>query len=72
MVEMNKIHVPLLMLGGTVDSISSPELMLRSLRAVKDSRLVLFEGVDHQDLTRKCRREYVAEIMAFCKTRHLI
>lgn len=70
--EMSKIHVPLLMLGGSADPISSPELMLRSLRAVKDSKLVLFEGVDHQDLTRKCRKEYVAEIVAFCKTRHLI
>ena len=28
--------------------------------------------VDHQDLTRKCRKEYVAEIMAFCRTRGLI
>ena len=35
----------------TADSISSPELMLRSLRAVKGSKLVLFEGVDHRDLT---------------------
>lgn len=70
--ELEKIHVPLLMLGGSADPISPPELMLRSLRAVKGSRLVIFEGVDHQDLTRKCRKEYVEEIMAFCKTKHLI
>lgn len=69
---MSKIHIPLLMLGGSADPISPPELMLRSLNAVKDSRLVIFQGVDHQDLTRKCRKEYVAEIMTFCKTRHLI
>lgn len=70
--ELEKIHIPLLMLGGTADSISTPELMLRTLKAVKNSRLVLFEGVDHQDLTRKCRKEYVEEIMAFCRTKNLI
>lgn len=69
---MSKIKVPLLMLGGSDDTISTPELMLRSLRAVKNSELVLFEGVDHQDLTKKCRKEYVAEIVNFCKMRHLI
>ena len=69
---MSQIRIPLLMLGGSADPISPPELMLRSLNAVKNSRLVIFQGVDHQDLTRKCRKEYVAEIMAFCKTRHLI
>ncbi|MBS5546755.1 MAG: alpha/beta hydrolase [Lachnospiraceae bacterium] len=69
---MGKIQVPLLMLGGSADVISTPELMLRSLRAVKNSQLVLFEGVDHQDLTKKCRKEYVAEIVNFCRMRHLI
>ncbi len=69
---MSNINVPLLMLGGSADPISTPEMMLRSLRAVKQSKLVLFEGIDHQDLTRKCRKEYVAEIMTFCKTKNLI
>ena len=70
--ELQKIQIPLLMLGGTADTVSPPELMVRTLKAVKGSRLVLFEGVEHQDLTRKCRKEYVEEIMAFCRTKHLI
>lgn len=70
--ELRKIKIPLLMLGGSADPISPPELMFRTLNAVKDSRLVIFEGVDHQDLTRKCRKEYVEEIMAFCRTKQLI
>ncbi len=70
--ELRKIKIPLLMLGGSADPISPPDLMFRTLNAVKDSRLVIFEGVDHQDLTRKCRKEYVEEIMAFCRTKQLI
>ena len=69
---LSTIKTPLLMFGGTADPVSPPDVMVRSLCAVKNSQLILFEGVDHQDLTKKCRREYVAEIVTFCKTRHLI
>lgn len=69
---LSTIKTPLLMFGGTADPVSPPDVMIRSLCAVKNSQLILFEGVDHQDLTKKCRREYVAEIVTFCKTRHLI
>lgn len=70
--ELNKIKVPLLMFGGTDDVISTPELMLRTLRAVKDSELVLFEGIDHTNLVHKFRKEYVTHIMAFLKARDLL
>lgn len=69
---LEQIHVPLLMFGGTDDAISTPELMLRTLKAVKGSELVLFEGVDHVNLVHRFRKEYVAHIMAFLKVRGLI
>lgn len=69
---LGKINVPVLMLGGSDDVISSPELMLRTLHAVKGSELVLFEGVDHVNLVHRFRKEYVAHIMAFLQSRKLI
>lgn len=66
------ITVPTIMMGGTEDNISSPELMLRTLRALKGSKLVLHQGVDHVDLPIKCREDYVGDIMAFCQERGLL
>ncbi|MBR6207891.1 MAG: alpha/beta hydrolase [Oscillospiraceae bacterium] len=69
---LGTIHVPTIMLGGTADTISGPELMVRTLRALKDSKLVLYHGVDHVDLPIKMKDEYVGDIMAFCNERGLI
>jgi len=69
---LSTIRTPILMLGGTQDTISSPDLMLRSLCAVKGSELILFEGVDHVDLPKKFRKEYVKAITGYCQVKHLI
>ena len=69
---LGRITVPTIMMGGTEDNISSPELMLRTLRALKGSKLVLHQGVDHVDLPIKCREDYVRDIMAFCQERGLL
>ena len=69
---LGRITVPTIMMGGTEDTISSPELMLRTLRALKGSKLVLHQGVDHVDLPIKCREDYVGDIMAFCQERGLL
>lgn len=68
---LHTISVPTLMMGGTADNISSPELMLRTLKALPGSKLVLHEGVDHVDLPIRCKDAYVADIMAFCQERKL-
>ena len=69
---LGRITVPTIMMGGTEDNISSPELMLRTLRALKGSKLVLHQGVDHVDLPIKCSEDYVGDIMAFCQERGLL
>ena len=69
---LGRLTVPTIMMGGTEDNISSPELMLRTLRALKGSKLVLHQGVDHVDLPIKCREDYVGDIMAFCQERGLL
>ena len=69
---LGRITVPTIMMGGTEDNISNPELMLRTLRALKGSKLVLHQGVDHVDLPIKCREDYVGDIMAFCQERGLL
>ena len=69
---LGTINIPTIMMGGTDDNISSPELMLRTLKALKGAKLVLHHGVDHVDLPIKCKDAYVADIMAFCQERHLI
>ena len=69
---LGRITGPTIMMGGTEDNISSPELMLRTLRALKGSKLVLHQGVDHVDLPIKCREDYVGDIMAFCQERGLL
>ena len=41
---LGRITVPTIMMGGTEDNISSPELMLRTLRALKGSKLYSTRG----------------------------
>lgn len=70
--ELRKVHTPLLMLGGSEDTISSPELMIRTLRAIEDSKLIIYQGADHVDLPNKFREEYVKDILCFCQERNLL
>ncbi len=69
---LHTIQVPLLMLGCSGDTISTPETVVRSLHAVKDSKLVLYEGLTHSMVHFVKRKEYAAEIVNFCKERGLL
>ncbi len=62
---LGRITVPTIMMGGTEDNISSPELMLRTLRALKGSSWYSTRGVDHVDLPIKCREDYVGGYYGF-------
>ena len=69
---LKNIHVPTLMLGGSEDTISGPDLMVRTLRAVEDSKLIIYHGADHVDLPNRFREEYVKDIVTFCEERGLL
>lgn len=70
--KLSQVKTPLLMLGGSEDTISGPELMIRTLRAIPNSKLILYEGADHVDLPNRYRKEYVKDIVAFCQERNLL
>lgn len=69
--HLSQIRVPTLLLGGAQDPISLPENLLRSLRAVPKSKLVLYEDCSHSLDTERVD-EVVADIMGFCRGRHLL
>jgi pimeloyl-ACP methyl ester carboxylesterase len=69
---LHTIKVPTLLLGGSADNISSPELMVRSLNAVENSKLIIYSGVDHVDLPYKMAKEYARDIYSFCQERNLL
>lgn len=69
---LHKIETPILMLGGTEDTISGPDLMLRSERAVQNAKLILYRGVDHVDLPYRCMHSYARDIAAFCEEQNLL
>lgn len=68
--ELSKIHLPVLMMGGMHDPICLPENLIRSCRAVKGSKLVIFEDASH-GLDNEHVAEVVNEILLFCKERDL-
>lgn len=68
---LNQIKVPTLLLGGIHDPISLPENLLRSVRAVPKSKLILYEDASHA-LDQEHKEEVVADIMDFCRSRKLL
>ena len=68
---MHRIDTPILMLGGSEDNISGPDLMLRSLKAVQNAKLIIYRGVDHVDLPYRCMQAYARDIAAFCEEQKL-
>ena len=68
---LSKINVPTLLLGGAKDPISTVDNMVRSLRAVKNSKLIIYQDAGH-NLDKTHKDEAVADIMAFCRGRGLI
>ncbi|MGG4554617.1 alpha/beta fold hydrolase [Paenibacillus sp. FSL W8-0186] len=69
---LGNIEIPTLMIGGMMDDISTPEDMVRSCKAVKHSKLVLYSDANHGNLGPEFRLEIVEDIMQFCNQRHLI
>lgn len=68
--ELQKIDVPVLIIGGMHDPISTIETMVRSCRAVKGSELLIFEDGTHNALLEH-RLEVADHIAAFCEARNL-
>lgn len=69
--ELKKINVPIIIIGGMQDPISTIENMIRSCKAVKNSEMVIFEDGTHNVLLEH-RDEVVRHIMAFCESRKLV
>ena len=69
--ELKKIKVPTLLLGGIKDDVSKPEDLLRSCRAVKDSKLILYEAAGH-GLSQQKADDMLDDIVSWCKRRSLV
>jgi pimeloyl-ACP methyl ester carboxylesterase len=69
---LSMIKIPTLMIGGMKDDISLPEDMVRSCKAVENSKLVLYSDATHGSLGPEHRLELVEDIMQFCKQRNLL
>lgn len=68
--ELKKIRVPVLIIGGMMDPISTIDTMVRSCKAVENSEMVVFADGTHNVLLEH-RKEVVNHIMAFCNGRGL-
>ena len=62
--ELQKINLPCLFLGGMFDPISTVENMIRTGRAVRDSKTILYQDSDH-GLSRRYPRRVAEDIDAF-------
>jgi pimeloyl-ACP methyl ester carboxylesterase len=69
---LRQIKIPTLMIGGMKDDISTPEDMVRSCKAVENSKLILYADANHGNLGPEHRLEIVQDIMQFCNNRNLI
>ena len=69
---LQTIKVPTLMIGGTEDDISTPEAMIRSCKAVENSKMILYSGATHGSLGPEHRLEIVEDVIQFCKQYQLI
>ncbi len=45
---LSTIETPTLVIGGMLDTISRPDLMLRTAKALKNCKLVIYSGVGHE------------------------
>ncbi len=69
--ELNKIELPVLLLGGMGDEISLPENLIRSCKAIKNSKMIIYQNAGH-NLDKVQRNNIVEDIITFCKQRNLI
>ena len=72
--ELHKIKLPVLMFGGVLDTVSPPDVLVRSNTAIDESVLVLFSGPysQHADVAHRYRDEIVRSIVEFCEQRKLL
>ena len=68
---LKTIKTPTLLLGGMHDDVSRPEDLLRSCRAVPDSKLVLYEAAGH-GLSAQKKRDMLEDIVSWSRLRGLI
>lgn len=67
---LEKIQLPVLMFGGLQDPICLAENVVRSCRAVKKSKMILYEDATHS-LDMEHKDEVVRDIVHFCEDRGL-
>lgn len=64
---LKTIQVPMLMLGGMEDSISRPDLMMRTAACVPHCKLVMYSGLGHSGPFSQIIEESVEEILNFMR-----
>ena len=72
--ELRKIHVPALLIGGVLDTVSPPDVLIRTSSAVDGSKLIIYSGeyTLHADIAHAYRKEIVQDIVVFCQQKGLI
>ncbi|WP_283681140.1 alpha/beta fold hydrolase [Parablautia sp. Marseille-Q6255] len=62
---LRSIYVPTLVIGGTEDPISRPDLMLRTVECIPHSKLILYHGFSHNEPWKIFVEEVSSEIAFF-------
>ena len=62
---LRSIQIPVLIIGGTEDPISRPDLMLRTVECIPHSKLILYSGFSHNEPWRVFVEEVSSEIAFF-------
>lgn len=72
--ELQKINVPTLMIGGALDEVSPPGVLVRSNMSVKSSKLVIYAGpyTHHADIAHAYRSKIVQDICLYCHQEGLL
>lgn len=69
---LQTVKTPTLLFGGTHDTVSPPELIMRSCEAVEGSEAVIYSRCNHTDIPHAHREELTRAIVSFCKVRGLL
>ena len=62
---LKSIQIPVLIIGGTEDPISRPDLMLRAVECIPHSKLILYSGFSHNEPWMVFVEEVSSEIAYF-------
>ena len=69
--ELSEIDIPVLMIGGALDPISTPDVMIRTCNAIKGSKLIIYQDCSHPVANMR-QAEVVKDMLQFCRDRDLI